>query len=180
MLRSRVVINLLIIAASVMAGPAVKAGIRFDQAGYTTVFVGQKDGSYVGLFIWAVNHDVAPGGLFSIVPARCSDPRPTTCKLQRKRAVSGQVREGEVLDFAPDLSFARLKVTRRGITHEISWTAVGDPSAVNSSPECSAPAGKGLGMARRAAVAGNVFGHSFSKQHSEQRHTSLEAVAYTC
>lgn len=64
-----------------------------------------------------------------------------------------------MFEFDDDLTYAHLKVRRRGIVHEVTWRATTQPQTVASEIGCgSLPAGAAVGLERSASAGGTVLG----------------------
>lgn len=97
------------------------------------------------------------------------------------RGIGRRFREGDVFEFDDDLSTAHLKVTRKGITHEVSWTAISDHAPVVQTQRCGLPTvATNAGVRRDASAEGRVFGHKVRTLDAGGFDGELSTIGYSC
>lgn len=179
-----------LIAVGVAATPA-RAGIRIEHRAQAIFMLPERNGSHPAFFVDALRMSGYKGGFsvgslnigFGITRGVCLDRHDVdSCMITDKsRSVGGNFRKRDVFEFEDDLTSARLVVTRKGITHRVTWSATSDPAPVVRDVDCGlVPVGTGVGAMRTAKAKGRVFGHSVTSVGSSRLPTSLDTVAYTC
>ena len=162
------------------------AGIRVEHVADAVFVLGERDGEYPALFVDAhrmsgYRTDTVVGSLnigFSIRRGTCVEPDDlTSCVLtDQRRPVVGNFRNGDVFEIEDDLSSARLRLTRHGVTHTVRWRATSEARPVVRDVDCGViPIGSGIGFDRAAAARGRVFGRRVSTSVA-----FLETVGYSC
>lgn len=110
------------------------------------------------------------------------DAIPDDCSITLAGAVAGEPRPGDVFDVDPALGSAYLKITRKGVTHEVSWTASDDLAPVTSAYPCGPlpAAPTGAGAVRPAMASGTVFGKPVTAASADGGFASLSVQAFGC
>ena len=159
-----------LIALLVAAAPA-HAGIRVEHRTNAVFILPERNGVHPALFVSALRMAWppedgsldSPGSmpvLWNISRGECWDTDSAdSCIVTDRGHVGGRFREGDVFEFDEDLSSAHLKVTRKGITHEVRWTATSDHAPVLRAGGCGVPTvATNAGFRRDASAEGRIFG----------------------
>lgn len=175
-----------------LAAPTARAGIRVQHDAHAVFVLPKRDGVHPAVFVSAgrmsgYNGTVGPGIVgslnigFTIHHGECFAPDDLdSCVIgDRHPSIGGNFRDGDVFEFDHDLGYAYLEVSRKGVTHKVTWRANADPVPVVSETACSLlPAGVAAGLERDAGASGRVFGRSF--RSANVLSSSLSTIAFTC
>ena len=181
-----------LLAVLVVGSPA-QAGIRVEQRTSAVFVLPERNGIHPAFFVSALRMTVppedgsveSPGSvpvLWNISRGECWDAAsPDSCIVTNRGWVGGRLREGDVFEFDSDLSSAHLKVTRRGITHEVTWSATSDQVPVLRAGGCGLPTvATDAGVRRDASAEGRIFGHKVTTLDSGGSDGELSTIGYTC
>ena len=183
-----------LVALLVIGSPSpAHAGVRVEHSADAVFVLPERNGTHPAFFVSALRMAWVPedGSLespgsvpvtFSISRGECRDPSSLdSCVVTDRGWVGGRFREGDVFEFDEDLSSAHLKVTRKGITHEVRWTATSEHVPVVRAGGCSVPTvATDAGARRGASAKGRVFGHKVETIHAGGSDAELSTIAYTC
>jgi hypothetical protein len=187
----RLVLVLALVAAVTPASPA-QAGIRVEHRTSAVFVLPERNGVYPAFFVSALRMAWppedgsldSPGSvpvLWNISRAECLDASSLDSCVFFDRGIGGRFREGDVFEFDGDLSSAHLKVTRRGITHEVSWTATSDHAPIVRAGGCGLPTvATDVGARRDASAEGRVFGHKVKTLGAGGFAGELSTIGYAC
>lgn len=167
--------------AAAGAGPG-HAGIRTERRAEAFFLLPERDGRRPFLYV-TVHEITADYEGFGLSRGFCyGDDIPASCKTATGSAIAGELRGGDVFEIDPALDAAYLKVTRKGVTHELTWTATGDPAPSTTEHECGpVPAGpKSAGVTRAALASGTIFGRELTTPAVNEGSASLVAEAFGC
>ena len=174
------------------AGSPAQAGIRVEHRTDAVFVLPERNGTHPALFVSAlrmawVPEDgslESPGSvpvLWGISRGECRDTVSLDSCIMIERGVGGRFREGDVFEFDEDLSSAYLKVTRKGITHEVRWTATSDHDPIVRTPACDIPPiATEVGTQRAASAQGRVFGRKVATIDARDFDADLSSVSYIC
>lgn len=188
----RLALVLALIAAVMPISPA-QAGIRVEHRTDAVFVLPKRNGVHQVFWVSALRMAWppedgsldSPGSvpvLWSITRGEC---RNTTsldpCVVTQSRSIGGRFRDGDIFEFDEDLSSAHLKVTRRGITHEVRWTATSDHAPIVRTPPCGVPpVDTQVGTQRVATAKGRVFGHKMETIDARGFDADLSSIFYSC
>ena len=181
-----------LIALLVAAAPA-HAGIRVEHRTNAVFILPERNGVYPAFFVSALRMAWppedgsvdSPGSmpvLWNISRGECETAdNLDSCVVTDRGHVGGRFRDEDVFEFDEDLSSAHLKVTRKGITHEVSWTATSDHAPVLRAGGCGLPTvATNAGVRRDASAQGRIFGHEVRTLDTRGSAAELSTIGYTC
>lgn len=183
---------ILTVLAALMPASNAHAGIRVEHRTHAVFVLPEKNGVHPALFVSALRMAGpeasldSPGSvpvLFHIGWGECSNPGSLDSCIVTDRgdSIGGRFRDGDVFEFDEDLSTAHLRVTRKGITHDVRWAATSDPTPVVRAGGCGLPTvATEFGVQREAVARGRVFGHKVRTLDSGGFDATLTSVAFTC
>jgi hypothetical protein len=187
----RLALVLALVAAVAPVSPA-KAGIRVEHTARAIFVLPERDGVHPVLsvsalrMVWPPEDGSleSPGSVlvgWSITRGECLDTASLDSCVLSDRGVRGRFREGDVFEFDEDLESAHLSVTRKGITHEVSWTATSDHAPVVETQGCGLPTvATNAGVRRDASAEGRLFGHKVKTLDAGGFDGELSTIGYSC
>ena len=190
-LMKRLALVLALVAAVMPVTPA-QAGMRVEHRSSAIFVLPERNGVYPILFVSALRMARppedgsldSPGSvpvLWNISRGECVDASRLDSCVMSDRGIGGRFREGDVFEFDEDLSSAHLKVTRRGITHEVMWTATSDHAPVLRADGCGIPTvATTAGVRRDASADGRVFGHKMKTLDAGGFDGEISTLGFTC
>lgn len=175
------------------AGSPAQAGIRVEHRTDAVFVLPERNGVHQAIWVSALRMAWppedgslgSPGSvpvLWNISRGECRDITSLdSCVVTQSKGIGGRFRDGDVFEFEEDLSSAHLKVTRKGITHEVSWTATSDHAPVAGTQGCGVPTvATHAGVQRTASAKGRVFGHKVETLDARGFDADLSSVFYIC
>lgn len=162
-------------------GPA-QAGLRTERRAHAFLLLPERGG--VQPFVFVSGGEItAEYQDFAIGRGVCrGDSIPEDCSIQRRSVLADELRGNDVFEVDPALETAHLKITRRGVTHEMTWTAAGDARPVSTEYACGqVPSGpKSAGAVRTATASGTLFGKPVTAASAEEGFASLSLELFGC
>jgi hypothetical protein len=182
-----------VLVAALMGVSTAQAGIRVEHRTDAVFVLPKHNGVHQVFWVSAlrmapfppeVSID-SPGSvpvLWNISRGECRDTTSLdSCAVTQSKSIGGRFRDGDIFEFEEDLSSAHLKVTRHGVTHEVSWTATSDHFPIVRTDGCGIPTVATTAGVRRAASAeGRVFGHKMRTLDAGGFDGELSSLAFTC
>jgi hypothetical protein len=180
-----------VLVAALMGVSTAHAGIEVDHRTDAIFVLPKRNGVHPAFWVSALRmaspaatDPDSPGSapvLWNISRAECMDTTSLDSCVFIDRGIGGRFREGDFFEFDEDLSSAHLKVTRRGFTHEVTWTATSDHEPLVRTGGCGLPTvATNAGVRRDASAEGLVFGHKVKTLDAGGFDGELSTVAYAC
>jgi hypothetical protein len=179
--------------AILVSGSPAHAGVRVEHRTNAVFLLPERNGVHPAFFVSALRMAWppedgsldSPGSvpvLWGISRGECRNADDLdSCIVTDSGYVGGRFREGDVFEFDEDLSSAHLKVTRKGITHEVRWTASSDHAPVVRAGGCGVPTvATNAGVQREASAEGRVFGHKVETLDVGGFDAELSSIFYAC
>ena len=176
----RLLVSFLALGLIAMGSPA-HSGIRTEHNARAVFLLPERNGVRPVYFVVVTSMDAGGYVGFGILRGICAPDQKPRCVATRKGSIVGELSEGDVFEIDQTLETAYLKVTRRGITHEVTWTT-DDPIGPLTLPygcgEDQVP--DRAGIARTGSASATIFGREMEVSSEDQADVSLSAAAFTC
>ena len=168
------------LVALLLPAPA-HSGIRTEHHARAVFLLPERDGIRPVYFVSVTSMDAGAYMGFGIMRGVCAPQQKPRCVATRRGSIAGELREGDVFEFDPGLESAYLKVTRKGVTHEVTWTTE-DPIGPFTLPyDCKGDeVPDRAGVARTGSASATIFGRDMEVSSQHQADVSLSAAAFLC
>ncbi|MEA2432653.1 MAG: hypothetical protein QOG54_110 [Actinomycetota bacterium] len=175
----RITIAALSLMTLVLASGLANAGVRVEQRAWASFSKPSRNGGTTKILVTANRYDNIDAG-FALSRWSCPDESEDCKRLPG--GIAGDLQGDDIFEIDTTLESAHLKVTRKGITHEITWTGNGAGSIVNNDFDCNnqVPMGTETGIARAGAAEGSVFGTRVQVDSTDPAIVSLRSSAWSC
>lgn len=176
----RLVVFFLALGVIAMASTA-HSGIRTEHNARAVFLLPERNGVRPLYFVTVTSMDAGAYVGFGILRGVCAPEQKPRCIATPKGSIVGELGEGDVFEIDQNLETAYLKVTRRGITHEVSWTTDDQLGPLTLPYDCGEDqVPDRAGVARTGSATATIFGHEMEVTSEDQADVSLSAAAFTC
>jgi hypothetical protein len=165
----RTIVALMGLVVALSAGSSSAEPVRVERNAFALWRVGRlgPDASkIVGVAVWTSRSPDQPGEIarFAVHEGICFDgAEDESCLISSDGYFSGKAKPGEVT-IDPALGSARLKVTRRGVTTDVTWDALDEVEPMAGQASCGESEGGPMALAQRRSIAtGRVMGRRVPK-----------------